>query len=69
VERAGWDIVALRPFIFRSALLDRLCAPLASHLYVVARNNPAFTYPKKKFDEWKDIPHYDWFLRKTGQKH
>jgi SAM-dependent methyltransferase len=67
VERAGWQVLALRPFIFRNRFLDRLARPFAPHLYVVARNDARFAYPPKKVAEWKDDPRYDYLLSITHQ--
>jgi hypothetical protein len=68
VERAGWNIIAVRPFVLKSMVLDRLCSFAAPHLYVIAKNDSKFVYPAKKLNEWKDLSHYDWLLRITKQK-
>jgi len=62
VERAGWVVEDVRPFIFHSRLLDNLVAPFAPHLYAVARNDAGFTYPQKKLNEWVDDPRYERLL-------
>lgn len=61
-ERAGWRVLAVRPFIFRNMLLDALVVPIAPHLYLVAENVDSFTYPTKKVREWKDDEHYSRLL-------
>jgi SAM-dependent methyltransferase len=63
VQRAGWIVTDIRPFIFRNRLLDILASFFAPHLYVVAANNPDFTYDEKKLKEWQDEPHYKELLR------
>lgn len=67
VERAGWRIEDMRPFIFKNAVLDRIVGMVAPHAYVIARNNASFTYPEKKLKEWKDDEHYAYVLETTGQ--
>ena len=67
VERAGWKVETMRPFFFENEALDRLCAPLAPHLYLVARNETSFMYPLKKLKEWQDDPRYASLLKITGQ--
>lgn len=67
VERAGWTVEDVRPFIVGYAFLDRLIGLFAPHAYVIARNNAAFTYPEKKLKEWKDDEHYTYVLETTGQ--
>ena len=57
-QRAGWIVEEVRPFFFANRFLDSLIAPLAPHLYLVARNNPYFQYPPKKIKEWADDPRY-----------
>lgn len=68
VQYAGWNVVDVRPFIFKNRFLDMLCSFFAPHLYVVARNNSSFTYADKKLKEWKDDSHYADILRIVGQK-
>jgi len=67
VERAGWTVRAARPFLFKNMLLDRLAAPFAPHIYVVAANNPDFKYPPKKVGEWIADAHYQELLSITRQ--
>lgn len=67
VERAGWKVVDMRPFICTNAFLDRLAGTLAPHAYVIARNDAAFRYPEKKLKEWKDDEHYAYVLETVGQ--
>jgi hypothetical protein len=31
---------------------------LATHLYLVAKNDPSYRYPEKKIKEWQDDAHY-----------
>ena len=62
VERAGWGVVDLRSFTFDSKFIDRASTMLAPHLYLVAKNNPSYTYPPKKIKEWEDDPHYSSLL-------
>ncbi len=66
-ERAGWSVVEARPFIFSNKVLDSLVSVIAPHIYLVAKNDPTFTYPDKKLKEWKDEPHYQYVLETTGQ--
>ncbi len=58
VERTGWKVKGLRPFVFQNAFLDKLFSCLAPHLYVVAYNDTNFAYPEKKLKEWENEPHY-----------
>lgn len=67
VERAGWNVRAVRPFFFKNKFLDVLCRPFAPHMYVVAENNPDFKYPPKKLKEWINDVHYAELLDITGQ--
>lgn len=62
VERAGWPVKQIRPFIFTNYWLDYLASFLAPHLYVVAHNDANFKYPEKKLKEWQDEPHYQQLL-------
>ncbi len=47
-ERAGWNVVDIRPFISNNGFLDRLSGFIYPHLYIVASNNIDFKYPDKK---------------------
>lgn len=67
VERAGWRVAAIRPFIFSNGFLDFLASFIAPHLYVVAHNDLDFKYDPKKLKEWKDDPHYKHLLDITKQ--
>ncbi|MEZ4156844.1 MAG: methyltransferase domain-containing protein [Candidatus Paceibacterota bacterium] len=67
-ERAGWKIVAVRPFIFTSKLLDFFASFIAPHLYVVAKNDSKFIYPPKKVNEWEGDEHYAKLLKIGGVK-
>ena len=58
VERAGWRVAAVRPFLFSNVLLDTLASFVAPHLYVIAYNDAHFRYEDKKLKEWKDDPLY-----------
>jgi SAM-dependent methyltransferase len=58
VERAGWKVIDIRSFAFSSKTLDHATNSLMPHLYLVAKNDPTYTYPPKKIKEWKDDPHY-----------
>lgn len=68
VERAGWKVQTVRPFIFSNIYLDWLCSFVAPHLYVVAYNDPTFTYHIKKVIEWQDDAHYDKVLAIAGPR-
>jgi cyclopropane fatty-acyl-phospholipid synthase-like methyltransferase len=68
VERAGWKVKEVRPFIFKSKILDYFSSFITPHLYVVAYNDPAFQYHEKKLKEWQNDSHYDSILTVTGQK-
>ena len=63
VERAGWKVGELRPFIFSNRMLDTAASFFAPHLYVVARNDVSFAYHEKKLKEWKGEPLYAALLR------
>lgn len=63
VERSGWKVKDVRPFIFRNGLLDKISSFFAPHLYIVAYNDVGFTYPEKKLKEWKDESHYQDLLK------
>ncbi|CAN5165813.1 hypothetical protein BH11PAT1_BH11PAT1_1570 [soil metagenome] len=67
VERAGWDVIEVRPFIFKNKFLDMLAKPFAPHMYAVAKNNADFKYPPKKVHEWIDDPYYKDLLTITSQ--
>lgn len=67
VERAGWDIVDIRPFVVSHAALDRLLGLISPHLYIVARKNESFRYGLKKVREWNGVVYYEHLLRDTGQ--
>jgi hypothetical protein len=58
VERAGWEVITVRPFIFKNKYLDLLVRPFAPHLYVIAKNNADFVYSPKKMKEWISDEHY-----------
>jgi SAM-dependent methyltransferase len=66
-ERAGWQVLEARPFIFSNKLLDHLVGIIAPHIYVIAKNDPAFTYHAKKVIEWVGVPYYSKVLETTGQ--
>ncbi len=68
VERAGWKVEEVRPFLFKNKILDILCRALAPHMYIVARNDTGFTYPPKKLKEWVADDHYNDLLSITRQK-
>lgn len=67
-ERAGWKVLAVRPFIFKNMLFDALVSPIAPHLYVMAENMENFIYPSKKVREWKDDEHYSELLSLANSK-
>ncbi len=58
VERAGWHVKAIRPFIFKNTMLDTCISPLVPHLYVIAENDTSFRYPSKKVKEWSNDSRY-----------
>ena len=58
VERAGWKVEDIRPFIFTNKILDKAASFFVPHLYVVAVNDKNFQYSDKKLKEWKDEPFY-----------
>ena len=66
VERAGWTVRDVRPFLYKNATLDYLCSFFAPHLYVVAHNDAQFTYADKKLKEWQDDPAYHELLMIAG---
>lgn len=51
VKRAGWDVMATRPFIFRNPVLDALVSPSAPHQYIVAKAIKDFVYNEKRLKE------------------
>ncbi|MGB2580553.1 MAG: methyltransferase domain-containing protein [Minisyncoccia bacterium] len=67
VERTGWTIIDVRPYIISYPPVDRLLGFIAPHLYVIAKRDDTFSYPKKKLQEWEGVPYYDSFLKSTGQ--
>ncbi len=67
VERSGWKIITVRPFVFKNAFLDQIIRPIVPHLYVVAKNDTSFAYPTKKVGEWKDDDKYIDLLSITNQ--
>lgn len=58
VERAGWKVESVRPFVFANPFFDWIAGAFAPHLYVVATNDTNFSYHPKKLKEWVDDPHY-----------
>ncbi len=66
-QYAGWDLLAVRPFIFKNKFLDILIRPFAPHIYVVAKNKVDFKYPLKKIHEWESDKHYKDLLSITKQ--
>lgn len=66
VERAGWKVSDIRPFIFENRFLDKIFSFFAPHLYVVAYNDANFKYQDKKLKEWKDEAHYQNILKIVG---
>ena len=68
VERAGWKVLTVRPFIFKNKFLDYIVRPFAPHLYVVAINDSSFIYPPKKLKEWVGDEYYSNLLSITKQK-
>jgi hypothetical protein len=66
-QYAGWEVLAVRPFIFKNSLLDSLVKPIAPHMYVVAKNKPDFKYSPKKIHEWEGDKHYADLLSITKQ--
>lgn len=69
VERAGWKVREIRPFVTGVAVVDRLLASFAPHLYVVADLDKEFSYPVKKLKEWESEPYYKDILTIVEQKH
>lgn len=67
IERTGWNIIDVRPFIVNFAPLDRVLGIVAPHLYVVAKKNESFVYGEKKLQEWRGVEYYESFLKNTGQ--
>lgn len=67
VERAGWTIVDVRPYIAGYAPIDRFLGFFAPHLYIVAKCDESFRYAEKKLKEWEGVPYYDSFLKSTKQ--
>jgi Cyclopropane fatty acid synthase and related methyltransferases len=67
VEYAGWEVLEVRPFVFRNKFFDILIRPFAPHMYVVAKNKIDFKYPPKKIHEWESDKHYKDLLSITNQ--
>lgn len=67
VERAGWIVVDIRPYIVSNPLIDKLFGFIAPHLYVIAKRDESFRYAEKKLKEWEGVPYYDSFLKSTKQ--
>lgn len=67
VERAGWVVVDIRPYVVSYSPIDRLLGFVAPHLYVVAKCDESFRYAEKKLKEWEGVPYYDSFLKNTKQ--
>ncbi len=67
VKRAGWEVSEVRPYWFSPAWLDCAFSWVAPHLYVVAKNNPGFKYPDKKYNEWIADSHYKDLFEITDQ--
>ncbi|MEN9604447.1 MAG: hypothetical protein RJB39_132 [Candidatus Parcubacteria bacterium] len=63
VERAGWKVKSVRPYVFSVAWLDTLAGFFTPHLYIEAYADSKFAYPEKKVHEWKDDPMYKDLLR------
>lgn len=63
IERAGWKVVAARPYIFKFSLLDKITARLAPHLYFVCQNDAHYKYPIKKIKEWEGEAYYSELLK------
>lgn len=68
VERAGWIVVDVRPYILSCPPMDRFLGSFAPHLYIVAKRNESFEYPEKKLKEWKGVPYYDSFLESVKRQ-
>lgn len=67
VERSGWTIIDMRPFVVSYAPLDRFFGFFAPHFYVVAKKNETFKYAEKKLQEWRGVGYYESFLKNTRQ--
>jgi len=67
-EFAGWKVMTVRPFFFKSSFLDFLFSLFAPHQYLIASNDTNFKYPPKKLKEWIDDSKYDDLLKITNQK-
>lgn len=52
VTRAGWQVLEVRPFIFKNSVIDKALMLFMPHAYVVARSDASFKYPEKKVNEW-----------------
>ena len=66
VERAGWDIEYISPFITGVKIIDSVLSCVAPHMYVVAKNNTKFHYPPKKIKEWEGEEYYKDLLSING---
>ncbi len=68
VERAGWKVEAIRPFITSVTWIDALFSAFMPHVYVIASPISDFVYPPKKLMEWQGEKYYDHLLTITKQK-
>jgi len=66
VERAGWKIECISPFITGIKIIDSVLSHFAPHLYVVARNDTNFHYPPKKIKEWEEESYYSDMIAING---
>jgi len=57
-EYSGWKVKEIRPFIFKSKIIDNIVSVFAPHQYLVAQNNKDFRYPPKKLKEWSGEKRY-----------
>jgi SAM-dependent methyltransferase len=65
---AGWDVKQIRPFLNSIHSIDTLANPFVPHLYMVAKNNAAYTYPPKKMHEWEHAPAYSELIKIMNTK-
>ena len=67
IERAGWRIKNIRPFVSKAPLLDKLFNFIAPHIYIIAQNDLSFRYPEKKIKEWGNEEYYQDLLKINEQ--
>jgi len=58
VKFTGWSVENISTYKTPSKLLNLLLTPFWPHLYLIAKNDSAYRYHKKKLNEWEHDPLY-----------